>query len=114
MTLSRQLGHVTHSFSELASALELEFESGRGDLDLALAAIGGVAALHEAEHFDQTEMTTKVEDGSWDENHLFFYALTNTLPTLKRCGEVDAAPYMRKELFLPRNKMALRAYVRRR
>jgi len=81
------------------------------DLDLALAAIGGVAALHEAEAFDQTEMTTEVEDGSWDANHLFFYALDQTLPSFKRCGEVDAAPYMPKELFLPKNKMALRAYV---
>ena len=43
--------------------------------------------------------------------HLWFNSQDAPVPSLKRCGEVDAAPFMPASLFLPSNRLELAAYA---
>eukprot|EP01045_Picozoa_sp_COSAG04_P027849 COSAG04_NODE_4169_length_2257_cov_14.557488_1_plen_76_part_10 len=45
-----------------------------------------------------------------NQSHLYFYWVNNH-SKVDQCGEVDAAPFMPKDLFEPSHKLALLAYV---
>ena len=59
-----------------------------------------------------TELTTQLaQNQASGNNQLWFRSFDAPLPSLQRCGEIDAAPYMPASLFEPRNFLKLLAYA---
>jgi hypothetical protein len=59
-----------------------------------------------------TELTTQLaQNSATGTNQLWFRSFDAPVPSLQRCGEVDAAPYMPASLFEPRNFLSLLAYA---
>ena len=59
---------------------------GGDDIDVAMATVMGP-------NFVQQVVEALVTDAD-GRHHLWFKSLDDRLPSLKRCGEIDAAPYM--------------------
>ena len=58
-----------------------------------------------------TELTMQVaQNSATGTNQLWFRSFDAPVPSLQRCGEIDAAPYMPAELFEPRHFLQLLAY----
>ena len=59
-----------------------------------------------------TELTMQVaQNSATGTNQLWFRSFDAPVPSLQRCGEIDAAPYMPASLFEPRNFLSLVAYA---
>ena len=76
---------------------------GGDDIDVAMATVMGP-------NFVQQVVEALVTDAD-GRHHLWFKSLDDRLPSLKRCGEIDAAPYMPAALFRPENLLELAAYA---